>query len=76
MRYQPNETKLSTATAGSLHTKWIATMNGDVTATPAVVGGAVYVPDWGGYISKLDAATGNVIWSKKLDTLIGDPDPT
>lgn len=71
MRYQPNETKLSTTTVGSLHTKWIASMHGDVTATPAVVGGAVYAPDWGGYITKLNAATGGVIWSKKLDTLLG-----
>ena len=73
MRYQPDETKLSASTVGNLHPKWIATMHGDVTATPAVVDGAVYVPDWGGYISKLNAKTGAVIWSKSLDTLIGDP---
>jgi polyvinyl alcohol dehydrogenase (cytochrome) len=73
-RYQPNETQLSTATVASLHPKWIATMGGDVSATPAVVSGAVYAPDWGGYMSKLDAATGAVIWRDKLDTLLGNTD--
>jgi polyvinyl alcohol dehydrogenase (cytochrome) len=70
LRYQSAETQLSTSTVGFLHSKWVATMHGDVTATPAVVNGAVYVPDWGGYMSKLDAATGNVIWSVKLDNIL------
>jgi polyvinyl alcohol dehydrogenase (cytochrome) len=30
------------------------------------VGGAVYVPDWGGYLNKFDADTGAVLWSKPI----------
>ena len=43
---------------------------GDVSATPAVVGGKVYFPDWGGNITCLDAATGNPVWSKSVADLL------
>lgn len=43
---------------------------GDVSATPAVVGGKVYFPDWGGKINALDAATGKPIWSKSVADLL------
>jgi polyvinyl alcohol dehydrogenase (cytochrome) len=38
-----------------------------------VVGGAVYVPDWGGYLNKLDAATGASIWSRQISDYTGIP---
>jgi polyvinyl alcohol dehydrogenase (cytochrome) len=31
----------------------------------------VYVPAWGGYLNKLDANTGAVIWSKTMTSLTG-----
>jgi polyvinyl alcohol dehydrogenase (cytochrome) len=52
--------------AGKLATKWTFTTHGDVSATPAVVGGSVYFPDWGGYINKVNASTGALIWQRKL----------
>jgi polyvinyl alcohol dehydrogenase (cytochrome) len=65
-RSNPAQSTVSAANASRLATKWTATTHGDVSATPAVVGGAVYFPDWGGYITKADARTGATIWSKKL----------
>jgi polyvinyl alcohol dehydrogenase (cytochrome) len=56
--------------AGKLKTKWVYDAAGDVSATPAVVGGYVYVPDWGGMINKLDASTGQVVWSKNVGALL------
>src|SRR3954447_5552830 len=49
---------------GQLGVKWTSPTHGDVSAVPAVAGGAVYFPDWGGYLNKIDAATGATIWSR------------
>jgi polyvinyl alcohol dehydrogenase (cytochrome) len=59
--------------ARRLRVKWTYTTHGDVSATAAVVGGAVYFPDWGGYLNKVDAKTGVGIWSRKLSTYAGEP---
>jgi len=72
-RSQPNENKVNATNAGSLRQVWVATLAGDISATPAVVNGAVYVPDWGGNINKLDANTGNVIWQRSVATLTNVP---
>jgi polyvinyl alcohol dehydrogenase (cytochrome) len=61
---------LSAATAGSLGVKWVYSAKGDVSATPSVVAGAVYFPDWGGNIDKVDANTGAEIWSKSITTIL------
>ncbi len=73
---QSAESKISTSNVGSLQIKWAATTHGDVSAIPAVVDGAVYVPDWGpnylsGYLNKFDAATGATIWSKPISDYTG-----
>jgi polyvinyl alcohol dehydrogenase (cytochrome) len=65
-RTQPLEHKIGVANASHLEVKWKATTAGDVAATPAVADGAVYFGDFGGMEWKLDAATGNVIWSHKV----------
>ena len=65
-RANPAQAKVGASNAGRLATKWTYHTHGDVSATPAVVGEAVYFPDWGGYLNKVDAATGAEIWSKKL----------
>jgi polyvinyl alcohol dehydrogenase (cytochrome) len=72
---------LSTQTAAKLAVKWTYAASGEVTMTPAVVGGAVYVGDWGGTFARLDAATGQPVWSKSVAELAGfdgdagPPDP-
>src|SRR5919201_88135 len=69
----PAETKITVKNVAELALKWTAQVHGDVSANPAVVGGAVYVPDWGGYLNKLDAATGASIWSRQISDYTGIP---
>jgi polyvinyl alcohol dehydrogenase (cytochrome) len=59
--------------AKNLALKWKFTTHGDVSATPAVVDGAVYFPDWGGFMYKLDAETGAQIWSHRINEYDGIP---
>jgi polyvinyl alcohol dehydrogenase (cytochrome) len=65
---------ISKDTVGKLAVKWVhdkaAGAAGDVSATPAVVAGSVYFPDWGGMINRLDAATGMPKWSKSVGDLL------
>jgi polyvinyl alcohol dehydrogenase (cytochrome) len=65
-RAQPDEHDITPANVAQLAPKWVATTTGDVSATPAVAGGAVYFGDFGGTLWKLDAATGQVVWSQKV----------
>ncbi|MGC7094591.1 PQQ-binding-like beta-propeller repeat protein [Amycolatopsis lurida] len=60
-RSNPAEHVLGPANVGGLALDWTVPTTGDVSATPAVVGGAVYFPDWGGSLHKADARTGAVI---------------
>ena len=62
---------LTPQTAAKLAVKWTYAAAGEVTMTPAVVGGQVYVGDWGGTMARIDAATGNVVWSKAVADLAG-----
>lgn len=74
-RYQTAETQISTQTVTKLTLKWkftTATM-GDVTATPAVVGGYVYFPDSKGNIYKLNATTGAPVWVTSVPSITGVP---
>src|SRR5690349_4877626 len=59
---QPDETVIDSANVGRLAPRWVLTAAGIVNATPAVADGAVYFPDSGGKIWKVDAKTGTVIW--------------
>ena len=52
-----------------LSLQWAAALGGDISATPAVVDGVAYVPDWGGYLSAVDTKTGTVIWQQSVSTL-------
>jgi polyvinyl alcohol dehydrogenase (cytochrome) len=65
--------KIDTTNVQNLAVKWTATVHGDVSANPAVAAGAVYVPDWGGYLNKLDANTGATIWSRTITSYTGVP---
>lgn len=65
-RNAASENRISPETAGNLVTKWAFTTEGDVSATPAVDGKAVYFPDWRGNLYSIDAETGGLVWKKKI----------
>jgi polyvinyl alcohol dehydrogenase (cytochrome) len=72
-RHQPEETALGPENVSGLKQRWLFTAGDDVSATPAVAGDAVYVPDWAGNLFKLDAKTGAVVWTRRLTDLTGLP---
>ena len=61
---------ITTSTVSKLKVKWTFKAGGDISATPAVVDGQLYVPDWGGNLNRLDADTGAMVWSKNVGSLI------
>ncbi len=65
---------INPVTAGKLAVKWAYKAAGDISATPAVVGNEVFVPDWGGMLNKVDARTGKAIWSISVSALLGQGD--
>ncbi|MGW2293055.1 NosD domain-containing protein [Streptomyces violaceorubidus] len=67
------ETAISPSTVGKLTPRWTVTTGGDVSATPTVVGGYVYAPDWGGNLFKVRATTGEVVWKHKIGEYTGVP---
>jgi polyvinyl alcohol dehydrogenase (cytochrome) len=70
-RNQPLEHTISPTNVHRLTPKWVAATDGDVSATPAVVDGAVYFGDFGGKLWKLDAETGQAIWSHSVSDYTG-----
>ena len=70
-RSNPDEQLLGPANVGSLTRRWSATLGGTIAATPAVVDGTVYVPEAGGTLRALDAATGATRWSRAVSTYTG-----
>src|SRR6516225_11553707 len=72
-RSQPFERMIEPGNVSRLAVKWVATTTGDVSATPAVVDGAVYFGDFGGTLWKLNADTGDVIWSHVVSDYTGIP---
>ena len=70
-RSNPLEHAISAANVGRLALKWAFTTHGDVSATAAVVDGAIYFPDWGGYLNKVDAQTGRLIWQTQISQYSG-----
>jgi polyvinyl alcohol dehydrogenase (cytochrome) len=79
-RSQPDEVRIDEHNVRRLMPKWEATTAGDVSATPAVItepdadghrsnrdrDRAVFFPDWGGKFWKLNADTGQVLWSRSI----------
>jgi outer membrane protein assembly factor BamB len=57
---------LTTANVPYLQPQWSYATGGIVAASPAVVGGVVYVGSWDGNQYALDAQTGALIWSTPL----------
>ncbi len=70
-RYQAAERKIGTANVASLQVAWAFTTGGDVSATPAVDGSTVYVPDWSGQLYALDRTTGAPRWSRPISAYTG-----
>jgi polyvinyl alcohol dehydrogenase (cytochrome) len=72
-RSADSERRISPENAPQLHVKWAYTTHGDVSATPAVDGNVLYFPDWGGWLHKVDAATGIRLWSRQISAYTGVP---
>lgn len=72
-RSAEHERRISPQNASQLAVKWVYTTEGDVSATPAVEGGVLFFPDWGGWLHKVDAATGARIWSRQISDYTGVP---
>jgi polyvinyl alcohol dehydrogenase (cytochrome) len=64
-------TAMTTQNVGQLAVKWQLTTAGDISATPAVVNGQIYVPDWSGLLYRIDAATHEVVWSRFVSDILG-----
>lgn len=73
-RSNPAEHLLGPSTVGALTVDWTVTTHGDVSATPAVVDGAAYFPDWGGTFWKVNAESGDVVWSRSVSEYAGIED--
>ncbi|TIC87544.1 polyvinylalcohol dehydrogenase [Nocardioides sp. GY 10113] len=70
-RSAKTESKISPATVGDLGVSWVLTTGGDVSATPAVDGERVYVPDWAGNLYAVDRRTGAVDWTRTIADYTG-----
>jgi polyvinyl alcohol dehydrogenase (cytochrome) len=70
-RWQAAETKIGVGNAARLAPKWTFTTGGDVSATPAVDGNTVYVPDWAGNLFAIDRKSGELVWSHRISEYTG-----
>ncbi len=66
-----DEHALDSADVANLQPIWTVTTDGNVSATPAVVEGIVYVPDFGGSLWAIDAKTGAVVWKSSIGDATG-----
>lgn len=64
---------INAGNVSKLRPKWVFTTAGDVSATPTVVNGTVYAPDWGGKLWAVDAKTGRKVWSRSVSDYNGVP---
>ncbi|MDR3418636.1 MAG: PQQ-binding-like beta-propeller repeat protein [Nevskia sp.] len=71
MRSSSVETALGLQTVPGLRKDWVYTTGGNVPDTPTVDADAVYVTDWGGLVSKLDRASGKVLWKHHVSEYMG-----
>ncbi|UNU09929.1 PQQ-binding-like beta-propeller repeat protein [Xanthomonas translucens] len=71
-RFAPAEWQINPFNAARLKTAWTFTTAGDVSATPTVQGSALYVPDWGGQLYRIDTTLGKAVWQVKLSDYTGN----
>lgn len=69
--FQAAEHVISPANVSRLTPRWTLTTAGAISATPAVDGGVVYVPDYGGKLWAVEASSGRVLWSKSISDYTG-----
>jgi outer membrane protein assembly factor BamB len=62
-RWNPYETVLGVGNVGGLHVKWKDAFDYDVSSSPAVVNGVVYVGSFDFNVHALNASTGARLWS-------------
>lgn len=67
------EQVINPANVGNLAPKWTFTTAGDISATPTVADGTLYLPDWGGKLWAINAETGRAIWSNTIESYNGVP---
>ena len=65
------DTPISSQNVAKLKTRWVFTTAGDVTATPAVANGIVYFPDFKGNFYAVNANSGALVWTHKLEDWTG-----
>ena len=70
-RSAPAEHIIGPGNVGGLVPRWVFTAHGDISATPSVQDDALYVPDWGGYLFKINAHTGQQIWAHQISEYDG-----
>ena len=51
--------------------RWAFYAGKDISATPAVANGVVYLPSWNGYLYAINAFNGALIWKQNLSELTG-----
>src|SRR5687768_4256778 len=68
---QPAEDQISPENVDLLQMKWVLTTAGNVTATPTVYQGTLYVPDMGGQLWAVNAGSGKVRWSRSIASYTG-----
>ncbi len=70
-RFAPGEWQINPFNAANLKIAWTFATQGDVSATPTVQGKALYVPDWGGELYRIDTDLGTAVWQVKLSDYTG-----
>ncbi|MFF7213748.1 PQQ-binding-like beta-propeller repeat protein [Streptomyces sp. NPDC008238] len=65
------ERTIGTGNVAALKPKWTFTTGDSVSATPTVVNGYVYAPDWAGNLHKVQSTTGQRIWSHRISDYTG-----
>ena len=70
-RSQPGETAIGPSNVGSLKSRWAFKSGGDLSATPAVVGDAIFFPDWTGSLYSVQKTNGKLIWVHRISEYDG-----
>jgi polyvinyl alcohol dehydrogenase (cytochrome) len=66
-----SNTAITAANVSQLAVSWQVTTAGDISATPAVVAGQIYFPDWSGMLYRVDAASHSIVWSRSVSDILG-----
>ena len=70
-RHAAAEHVLNSANVARLKLRWTFKTVGNISAVATVVGGVVYVPDWGGKLWAIDTRTGKARWSHDISDYTG-----